>query len=112
MNIIKLFIFAGLILGLVITPSIQAKNGSELYGTFCAACHGTDGKGDIPGTPDFTSQSGPLAKDEGVLSFNINNGFQTPGNSMAMPPKGGNPNLSDEDTKLLVQFLKQSFYPG
>jgi len=92
-------------------PSL-ASNGSELYGSFCAACHGTDGKGDIPGTPDFTSKKGPLSKDNQTLHININDGFQSPGSSMAMPPKGGNPNLSDADIQELVKFLKESFYSG
>jgi mono/diheme cytochrome c family protein len=31
-------------------------SGLEIYTQACAACHGTDGSGALPGAPDFTSE--------------------------------------------------------
>jgi len=112
MNIKTQLIIASMAMSLVISLPSQAGNGSELYSTYCAACHGTSGKGDLPGAPDFTSESGPLSKDDVTLQANINNGFQSPGSSMPMPAKGGNPNLSADEIKELVKFLKGNFLAG
>lgn len=81
----------------------------EYYDASCAICHGTDGKGDIPGTPDFTKNNGPLSKSDAELHANIKNGFQSPSSSMAMPAKGGNPNLTDADIAALVEYMKLAF---
>ncbi len=32
------------------------KRGEKLYQTACAACHGPDGRGTVPGVPDFTKR--------------------------------------------------------
>ena len=81
-----------------------------LYNQTCVACHGANGKGALPGVSDLTSNQGPLArKSDETLVRSILDGMQTPGSAMAMPAKGGNPALSDEDAARLVRFLRERF---
>lgn len=83
--------------------------GQEIYEQTCVACHGADGRGTLPGVPDFTSKSGPMTKDDSLLLLNITDGFQTPGSMMAMPPKGGNSDLTEEDIKIVIQYIREKY---
>jgi len=87
----------------------KGETAKETYNKTCVACHGSGGKGAFPGTPDFTSSSGALAKSDDVLIDHIANGFQSAGSPMAMPPRGGNPNLSDADVKAVLAYIRETF---
>ncbi|GIX17470.1 MAG: hypothetical protein KatS3mg119_1656 [Rhodothalassiaceae bacterium] len=87
----------------------DVARGARVYKTTCIACHGAKGDGVVPGTPDFTDPKGPLAQDDAVLFDHIKNGFQSPGSMMAMPPKGGNPSLSDDDIRAVIAYLRATF---
>ncbi len=91
--------------------NISKVSGKAVYFNTCAACHGATGKGTVPGAPDFTSTSGPLAKNDKELIKNITVGFQSPGSLMAMPAKGGNPSLTSENIKSVLSFLRKTFSP-
>ncbi len=84
-------------------------SGKEIYSQICVACHGANGTGAIPGTPDFTSQGSPLSKSDDELQTNITVGFQSPGSPMAMPAKGGNPDLNAADVRAVLDYLRESF---
>lgn len=94
---------------LALPLAAQATDGEAIYMGTCMACHGTDGTGMIPGTPDFTDKSGRLAKSDAELVASITNGFQTPGSPMAMPPKGGNPSLTEQDITAVLAYLRKTF---
>lgn len=87
----------------------KGATGKETYNQTCVSCHGSDGTGAFPGMPDFTTSDGPLSKPDSVLKANIVNGFQSPGSAMAMPPKGGNPNLSDSDIDNVLRYIRTAF---
>ena len=87
------------------SQSVGAADGKALYQTTCIACHGPKAQGDIPGVPDLAN-GGRLAKPDAELAANILNGFQSKGSPMAMPPKGGNPNLTAADAKALVVYMR------
>jgi cytochrome c5 len=84
-------------------------SGKDIYSNTCIACHGGDGKGAFPGTPDFTNKDGALSKSDSTLITNISNGFQSEGSPMAMPPKGGNPNLDDGGIKAVLSYIRETF---
>ena len=83
--------------------------GEQVYMQTCIACHGGNGVGTVPGSPDFTSNDNPLSQSDEVLVKHIVEGFKTPGSPMAMPPKGGNSKLTTEDVKAVVKYMKNTF---
>jgi len=90
-------------------PATTGMSGKEIFHGTCSSCHGSDGKGAFPGTPDFTSASGPLSKSDEVLIKHVTEGFQSPGSPMAMPPKGGNPNLDESGIKAVISYIREAF---
>lgn len=92
-----------------IDASAASGSGVDLYQGSCMACHGANGKGAIPGLPDFTDTNGRLSKSDSELMNNIVNGFQTPGGVMPMPPRGGNANLSDADIAAILAYVREAF---
>ena len=96
------------------TPAIASETtaseaGEKVYAQTCVACHGANGKGAIPGVSDFTKADGPLAKSDDTLFASIRDGLVTPGKPLSMPPKGGNPSLSDEEIQAVLEYLRSSF---
>ncbi len=56
--------------------------GKAVYTGTCIACHGANGKGLLPGTPDFTKPGGVLSLSDKVLEDRIIHGFSTGDASM------------------------------
>lgn len=83
--------------------------GKSVYEDTCIACHGDDGRGIIAGFPDLTEKGGPLSKPDDVLLSNIAEGFESGDAPMAMPPKGGNPDLSSEDIQNVLGYMRREF---
>jgi len=97
------------------TASISSTNvtsgltGEQIYTQTCIACHGDDGKGALPGTPNFTDKHGRLSKTDEQLMDSLTNGLQSPGSPMAMPAKGGNSELAAGDLKMVLEYLRKTF---
>ena len=91
------------------TAATAGLTGEGVYAQTCIACHGGDGKGVIPGAPDFTDKSGRLSKADDALMNSLTNGFQSPGSPMAMPAKGGNSALTQGDLKNVLEYLRKTF---
>lgn len=89
-----------------VSEGLSAKN---IYSQTCVSCHSANGKGAFPGVPDFTNGKSPLSKSDAVLIDHITNGFQSPGAPMAMPPKGGNPNLSESGIVAVLAYIRKTF---
>lgn len=77
----------------------QPKSGQEIYQSVCSACH----QAGVAGAPKFGDagawQPRVDARGESGLVDHALNGFN------AMPAKGGNPALSDEDVKRAVEYI-------
>ncbi|HHC08416.1 MAG TPA: cytochrome c [Actinobacteria bacterium] len=88
----------------------DAAKGEEIFRGTCAACHGQDAKG-IPGLGhDLTNNSfiQGLSDDELVAFIEEGRPADHPDNTtgVAMPPKGGNPTLTEADLRDVVAFLR------
>lgn len=103
------------LLVLLIMPALSVADeasvtaGKAVYSQTCIACHGANGKGAIPGVRNLTDPNGALTKSDEELIESIVNGTQTPGSFMAMPPKGGNPILTEEDINAVITYLRAEF---
>lgn len=88
----------------------EASKGRELYTATCALCHGAEGEGkarlgkSLQASPFVASLS-----DEELVEF-LEQGrpASDPANERGidMPPKGGNPSLTDEDLMEIVAYLR------
>ncbi|MBX3171177.1 MAG: cytochrome c [Candidatus Eremiobacteraeota bacterium] len=94
-------------------PAAVAANpveaGKKLYESTCSACHAADGAG-VPGLGKPLKGSSMLTLSDAELVDFIKQGRDTsdPKNTtkVAMPPKGGNPALSDNDLGQIVAYLR------
>lgn len=86
--------------------------GEVVYNKNCLACHGGDGSGSLPGVADLTEKTGPLSQGDAVVLKRMAEGFQSPGSSMAMPARGGDPALTDADLNAVLQYMRKEFQPA
>jgi len=107
-TVVPLTVTAGYAAGVADAP----QRGKIVYESGCVSCHGIDGEGAMPGVPDLTVRDGPLSKTDAVLLKNLRAGLQSPGSTMAMPPKGGNPALTDVDLRDVLIYLRSRFSQG
>ena len=102
---------AWLTIGLFAAGSVCAgateERGKQLYDQTCAVCHGADASGAMPGVPDLTARHGVLTKPDPELFRSLVQGTQTPGVPLAMPPRGGNPALTDADLRATLDYLRR-----
>jgi len=75
-----------------------AKSGEEVYKTVCAACHGT-GALNAPKTGDKAAWAKLIAEGLDVITRDAIKGIRQ------MPPRGGNPDLSDVEVARAIVFM-------
>ncbi len=90
-------------------PAGNVARGEEVYNGTCVACHGEDGKGAVPGAPDFTKPDGVLSQSDEVLLDHMVHGFQSDGSILEMPPLGGDPELTESDMIDVLAYLRKAF---
>ncbi len=62
-----------------------------------------------PGVPNLTLVDGRLTKSDDTVLKNIVDGFQSEGSLMAMPPKGGNPDLTEQDIADVLAYMRKEY---
>lgn len=82
-------------------PAAGGKSPEDLYASACAACHNTGAAG------------APKKGDAGAWAPRISAGMDSLYNSAlngkgAMPPKGGNASLSDDEVKSIVDYIVEN----
>lgn len=86
-------------------PGSPAR-GQQVYMEICVVCHGPDGRGAVEGVPQLAPR---LGQPDDVLLGRIINGYQSPGSQLAMPPRGGNPDLTDQALADVLAYMHQEF---
>lgn len=88
----------------------SATNGEALYSATCVACHGQAGAGiEGLGKPLAGSAFVSGLDDAALVAFiKVGRDTSDPENTsgVSMPPKGGNPALSDGDLEDIVAYLR------
>jgi disulfide bond formation protein DsbB len=91
-------------------PTGDAARGQTLFTGTCSACHGPDAKGVVGLGKDLTTSTFVAELTDAELVAFIKTGRPTgdPLNTTGvdMPPKGGNPALTDTDLNDIVAFLR------
>lgn len=77
-------------------------DGSVIFGNLCTGCH-TSGAGNAP-TMDKAHWAARIAQGTETLYKHAIEGYTGPDGGI-MPPKGGNPALSDEQVKATVDWM-------
>jgi cytochrome c5 len=83
-------------------PAADGGKGAEVFKKTCAMCHQTG----VAGAPKLGDKAdwGPrIAQGKDTLYKHATEGFN--GSKGAMPPKGGNPALNDDEIKQIVDFM-------
>jgi mono/diheme cytochrome c family protein len=88
----------------------DAIAGKAAYATTCTACHGANATGVVGLGKDLTTSEFLAGmSDEQVLEFlQVGRPASDPLNTTGvdMPPKGGNPALSEDDLRNIVAYLR------
>lgn len=84
------------------TPAAAKSLGVDVFRKACRACHGT-GIAGAPKVGDVAAWAPRIAQGIGVLHEHSLTGFI--GQTGVMPPKGGFPNLSDDEAKAAVDYM-------
>jgi len=88
--------------------------GEKIFEQTCAACHGSDGTGAIAGVPDLTQLKGfRFGENSNTALFehftHVKQGIKSSSGSISMPPKGGNPDLTDQDIRDVLKYMNKKF---
>lgn len=116
LSILAIFIFAALILtacGGSSEPTYSAEDvaaGGDIFASTCSACHGADAKG-LPnlGKDLTTSEYVHDNDDDTLMQLLIGgrpSGHELNTTGVDMPPRGGNPSLTDDDLRTVIAYLR------
>jgi disulfide bond formation protein DsbB len=92
------------------TPRGDAVAGKTKFESTCSACHGPDAKGIVGLGKDLTTSEFAKGKTDDELVAFVTKGrdptdpLNTTG--VAMPPRGGNPALTDNDLYDIVRYVR------
>ena len=87
----------------VATSEEPEEMGQRVYNGLCISCH--NGLPNIPKVGDKAAWESRIAQGMALLYEHSIKGFISEGGLIAMPPKGGNLNLSDEEVKAAVDYM-------
>jgi len=79
-----------------------SRSGQQVFESTCTACHGA-GIAGAPKLGDKTQWAKHIAKGRDALYASAVNGVQ--GSAGVMPPKGGNPGLSNAEVRAAVDYM-------
>ncbi len=86
----------------VVATKPAGRDGQQVYQATCVVCHGA-GIAGAPKTEDKSQWAKRIAKGVDALYASAVNGVQ--GGAGVMPPKGGNPALSNAEVRAAVEYM-------
>jgi len=86
----------------VAAAASAAVDGQQVYNAGCVACHGA-GIAGAPRVGDKDAWTDRISAGLDTLVAHAIDGFQ--GSQGMMPAKGGNPSLSDEEVRAVVEYM-------
>ena len=87
-----------------VAPDAAPVNlGQKVYEGLCISCH--NGLPGIPKVGDKAAWESRIALGLALLYEHAIKGFISDGGLIPMPPKGGNPSLTDEEVKAAVDYM-------
>jgi mono/diheme cytochrome c family protein len=91
------------------TPAVA--DGATVYEDSCSGCHGENGKGaeGMNGVPDFTNAPAIWSKSDDELVQSVIKGIEKDGAEVTMPPRAGDDELTDDQIKNAVMFIRKTF---
>lgn len=87
----------------VATDADPVDMGQRVYQGLCISCH--NGLPNIPRVGDKTAWESRIAQGMALLYERAIKGFISAGGIIAMPPKGGNMNLTDDEVRAAVDYM-------
>ena len=87
----------------VATSEEPVEMGRRVYMGLCISCH--NGLPNIPKLGDKATWESRIAQGMALLYEHAIKGFISDGGLIAMPPKGGNMNLTDAEVKAAVDYM-------
>jgi len=103
------FLFILLANGIFSFDVAAQTGGEQLYVQNCLICHADDGAGAMPGIAGLAENRNWSKISEDELLAKIKQGIVSPGAAIAMPPKGGNPDLTDSDIRKILKYIRMEF---
>jgi len=90
------------LMGLVSFNAFAEGSGERIYNQSCFSCHdqGVFGAPKLGEVLDWTNR---ISKGKNVLNYNAIEGYA--GSKGFMPPRGGDPSLSDTEVEAAVQYM-------
>lgn len=98
-------------LAIMYMPSALSETsvGESIYINNCIVCHAEDGSGAMPGVADLTLNKKWAVLPEQQLIARLKKGINKAGSVVAMPPKGGNLELTDSDLQAVIIYMRNMF---
>ncbi len=98
-------------LAIMYMPSALSETsvGENIYINNCIVCHAEDGSGAMPGVADLRLNKEWSVLPEQQLVARLKKGINKAGSVVAMPPKGGNPELTDSELQAVVIYMRNVF---
>ena len=90
-------------------PASGSMTGAQVYAQVCKTCHET-GLAGAPKAADKAAWAPRIGEGEATLVKHAIDGFQ--GKAGVMPPKGGNPDLTDDEVHRAVVYLADQVAAG
>ncbi len=84
---------------------VYAESAEQIYFRVCYICHGDDAAGNMPGVADLADNKSLFSDNEQLVIQRIKSGINRPG-KLSMPPKGGDPDLTDEQLSSVLHYVK------